>query len=279
MDTIDAAGHRIAYERKGEGPLVVLLHGYVGDRRVWRRQVDDLSDEFTMVAWDAPGFGGSSDPPDVFRLSNFADCLAAFIDALGLGRPHVVGLSFGGGLALELYRRHPTVPLTLVLAGAYAGWAGSLPAEVVDQRLQQALRLADLSPDKLVEELIPTLFSESAPRELVDEFAASMSEFHPAGLRASSRAFAEADLRDVLPRIDIPTLLLYGDKDVRAPLNVAQHLHAEIPRSRLVVMEGAGHVSNVDAAEQFTTEVRAFLRSHARRPAGSEMNLNSESDR
>ncbi|MGH3006574.1 MAG: alpha/beta fold hydrolase [Gaiellaceae bacterium] len=261
MDTIDARGHRIAYERKGEGPLVVLLHGYVGDRRTWRRQIDDLSDEFTVVAWDAPGYGGSSDPPEAFPLSSFADCLAAFIDALGLGRPHVVGLSFGGGLALELYRRHPTVPMTLVLAGAYAGWAGSLPAEVVEQRLQQAVRLADLPPDHLVDELIPTLFTESAPGELVDEFAASMSEFHPAGLRANARAFAEADLRDVLPSIAVPTLLLYGDKDVRAPLHVAYDLHAKIPRSRLVVMGGVGHVSNVDAAEHFNTEVRAFLRS------------------
>jgi len=260
VDTIDAGGHRIAYERKGEGPPVVLLHGYVGDRRTWRRQIDDLSDEFTVVAWDAPGYGGSSDPPEAFLLSDFADCLAAFIDALGLGRPHVVGLSFGGGLALELYRRHPTVPMTLVLAGAYAGWAGSLPAEVVEQRLQQALRLADLPPDRLVDELIPTLFTESAPRDLVDEFVASMSEFHPAGLRANSRAFAEADLRDVLPRIAVPTLLLYGDEDVRAPLSVAHDLHTRIPGSRLVVMQGVGHVSNVEAAERFNTEVRAFLR-------------------
>jgi len=76
-----------------------------------------------------------------------------------------------------------------------------------------------------------------------------------------ARSFAEADLRDVFPLIDVPTLLLYGDKDVRAPLNVAEDLHAAIPRSRLVVLPGVGHVSNVEAAEPFTAEVRAFLRS------------------
>lgn len=261
MDQIEVRGHRIAYERKGEGPPLVLLHGYVGDSRTWRRQIDGLTDEFTVVAWDAPGFGRSSDPPETFSLPEYADCLAAFVDALGLGRTHVVGLSFGGGLALELYRRHPTIAMTLVLASAYAGWAGSLPVDVVEQRLQQALRLADLPPDQLVHALIPTLFSESVPAELVDEFAAIVAEFHPAGLRATARAFAEADLRDVLPRIDVPTLLLYGDKDVRAPLNVGQDLHTKIPGSRLVVMPGVGHVSNVEAAERFNTEVRAFLRS------------------
>jgi pimeloyl-ACP methyl ester carboxylesterase len=267
VDHIDAGGHRIAYEQQGEGPPIVFVHGYVGDRRTWRPQIDDLSDEFTAVAWDAPGFGGSSDPPDAFHLGNFADCLAAFIDGLGLGRPHVVGLSFGGGLALELYRRHPTVPMTLVLVSAYAGWAGSLPAEVVEQRLQQALRLADLPSEQLVHELLPTMLAESAPAELMDVFAASMSGTHPAGLRASARAFAEADVRDVLPTIAVPTLLLYGDKDVRAPLNVAQDLNAKIRSSKLVVLEGAGHICNLDAAGRFNTEVRRFLRSAESRRA------------
>jgi pimeloyl-ACP methyl ester carboxylesterase len=75
------------------------------------------------------------------------------------------------------------------------------------------------------------------------------------------RALAEADLRDVLPAITVPTLLLYGDKDVRAPLTVAQHLHAAIPGSKLVVMADVGHMSSVEAAGRFTTEVRSFLRS------------------
>ena len=261
VDTIEAGGHRIAFEQRGDGPPVVLLHGYVGDRRTWRRQLEELSDEFTVVAWDAPGFGGSSDPPSSFTLAGFADALAAFIRALGLGRPHVVGLSFGSGLAIELYRRHPTLPATLVLAAAYAGWAGSLPKEEVEHRLQQALRLAALSPEQLVEALLPTLFSASAPQDLVDEFAASIAEFHPAGLRASASAFAQADLRDALPRIDAPTLLLYGSEDVRAPVVIGREIHAAIRGSRLVVLEGVGHVSNIEAAERFNTEVRAFLRS------------------
>jgi pimeloyl-ACP methyl ester carboxylesterase len=260
MDQIEVEGLRIAYQRVGEGPLLVLLHGGLSDSREWRRQLEVLSDEFTMVAWDAPGCGQSSDPPETFRLPEYADCLAAFVHALGLRRPHVLGLSFGAGLALELYRRHPTVPRTLVLASAYAGWAGSLPAEVVEQRLQQALREAELPPDQVVPGYIPGLFTESAPAELIDEVVTIMSEFHPAGVRAMALAFAEADLRDVLPRINVPTLLLYGDKDVRSPLNVAQDLHARIPTSRLVVMHGVGHQCNIEAAERFNTEVRSFLR-------------------
>lgn len=261
MDQLEVEGLRIAYERAGEGTPLVLLHGGPTNSREWRRQIEDLSDEFTVVAWDAPGAGRSSDPPETFRLPDYADCLAAFVDALGLERPHVAGLSFGGGLALELYRRHPTVPRTLVLASAYAGWGGSLPADVVEQRLQQALREAELPPEQVARAWMPTLLPESAPAEMVAELVSILSEFHPAGHRVWSRAFAEADLRDVLPRIDVPTLLLYGDKDVRSPLNVAQELHSNIPASKLVVIPGVGHMIDIEAAERFNDEVRNFLRS------------------
>lgn len=261
VEQLEVEGLRIAYERAGEGPPLVLLHGWPLNSREWRRQIEDLSDEFTVVAWDTPGCGRSSDPPGTFRLGDYADRLAAFIDALGLGRPHVAGLSFGGGLALELYRRHPTVPRTLVLASAYAGWAGSLPAEVVEQRLQSSVSEAELSPDEFARHWIPGLLTESASAAMVAEVASILSEFHPAGYRVWGRAFAEADLRDVLPRIDVPTLLLYGDKDVRAPLSVAQDLHSNIPGSKLVVIPGVGHMVDIETPGRFDTEVRSFLRS------------------
>jgi len=265
MDHIEVAGLRIAYQRVGQGPPLVLLHGFLGDGRgTWRHQLEGLSDEFTVVAWDAPGAGRSSDPPESFRMPDYADCLAGFVDALGLGRPHVAGLSFGGALALEVYRRHPRIPMTLVVAGGYAGWAGSFPPEVAEQRLRLCLQLSDLPPDQLVDAMLPTIFSESASAERVQEFVASMYGFHPAGFRAMAHASAEADLRDVLRRIEVPVLLLFGDKDVRAPLNVAEDLQAAIHTSRLVVMQGVGHVSSVEAAERFNSEVRAFLQNDRR---------------
>lgn len=265
MDEIGVGGLRIAFERVGEGPPLVLLHGAFSDSRWWRRQIDGLSDEFTVVAWDAPGCGRSSDPPEpeTFRLSDYADCLAGFVDALGLRRVHVLGLSFGGGLALELYRRHPAVPRTLVLASAYAGWAGSLPPEEVERRRQRARREADLPPEQWVRGYLPGLFTEAAPQELIDEAVAIMLDTRPAGLKAMTSAFAEADLRDVLPLIEVPTLLLYGDADRRSPMDIAEDLHAKIPTSELVVMPGVGHDSNLEAPETFNTEVRNFLRSSA----------------
>ncbi len=261
MDTALVGDLEIAYERAGTGPALLLLHGGASDHREWRRQLDALSDEFTVVAWDAPGCGQSSDPPESFRLPGYADCLAGFIAALGLERPHVLGLSFGGGLALELYRRYPTLPRSLTLASAYAGWAGSLPAEVVEERLRQVLREADLPAEQWAPEWIPGLLSAHAPAGATEELIAIMSDAHPAGMRVMARSFAEADLRDVLEHIAVPTLVLYGDADQRVPLSAAEDLHTRIPGSQLVVMLGVGHQGNMDAPDLFNHEVRTFLRS------------------
>jgi pimeloyl-ACP methyl ester carboxylesterase len=104
------------------------------------------------------------------------------------------------------------------------------------------------------------MFSSSVADDVLQGFAARIAEFHPVGLRAMARSFAAADLREVLPRINVPTLLLYGDQDVRAPVSVGENLHAAIPGSKLVIIPGVGHVSSVQAPERFTAEVRAFLR-------------------
>jgi pimeloyl-ACP methyl ester carboxylesterase len=269
MDEIEVGGHRIAYERKGDGPPLVLLHGWPMDGREWHRQIDGLSDEFTVVAWDAPGAGRSSDPPETFRLSDWADCLAAFIERLGIGRSDVGGLSWGGGLALELYRRHPHIVRALILASAYAGWSGSLPAEAVERRLQLMLRNSKLPPDQWAPALVETFFSRDPPPEIVREAVSIVSDLHPGATRVAMQAFAEADLREVLPRIEVPTLLLCGEEDVRAPRSVWEALHSGIHGSKLVLIPGVGHVIDIEAAERFNTEVRAFLRARNQDAAAS----------
>ena len=216
MESVEVDGLRITYERAGTGPPLVLLHGYVGDGpTLWRRQLETLSDEFTVIAWDAPGAGQSSDPPESFGISGYADALAGFIQELGLASPHVAGLSFGGILALALYGRHPAIPATLTLASAYAGWAGSSPrgghppSGTGDGPGGAAPRRVRGHPP-------PDHVLRGTPAEAVDEFGESMRTFRPTGFRALARASAES-VREVLARVTVPTLLVYGGRDVRAP--------------------------------------------------------------
>jgi len=183
MHRITLGYFEIAYRRAGEGPPLVLLHGGVEDSRAWRRQIDDLSDEFSVYAWDAPGCGQSSEPSADWRMPEYADCLAAWLRAVGLVRPHILGLSWGSTLALEFCRRYADVPASLVLVGAYAGGAGSLPPAEVARRLEGLLGTPDQPPERMVADILPTLLPSTAPVSLVEEVKRILCEnagvFHP----------------------------------------------------------------------------------------------------
>jgi pimeloyl-ACP methyl ester carboxylesterase len=259
MDKVKIGDLDIAFQHKGRGPALLLLHGALSDSRFWRIQIDALSEYNTVVAWDAPGCGKSSDPPETFRLHDYSCCLAEFISRIGLEKPVILGLSFGSGLALDFYWHYPDIPKALILASAYAGWKGSLPPEEVEKKLQTGLQHSRLPSEEVVEAWISTFFDKPVPETIVDEMREMMSGFHPSGMRAMSYAFAEADLRGMLSRISVPVLLLYGEADKRSPLNIARQLHENIPRSHLVIVPGAGHVVNIEEPEIFNQEVRNFL--------------------
>lgn len=222
-------------------------------------QLEGLADDFTVIAWDAPGCGSSSDAPARFRLADYAEAATQFIKGLGLRDAHIVGLSFGGGLALQIYRDHAQVTRSLALASAYAGWAGSLPPEEVEQRLDRAVRDADRSPHEWVPDYLPEMFSDAPPAQAVDHMRAMMLDTRREGMLPMVRAFAEADLRKVLTTVSVPVLLLYGEADARSPARVAEGLHGAIPNARLVVVTDVGHVANIENPQAFNTELRRFL--------------------
>ena len=259
MDHVAVGGLRVAFRRRGVGPALLLLHGAVCDSRVWRVEIDSFADAFTVVAWDAPGCGGSSDPPDSFRMADFADCLAGLVETLGLDPPHVLGHSWGSTLALELCRRHPHLVRSLVLVGPYAGWAGSLPPDEVRQRLEFALAVSEFGPGGFSPASMRGLFSEVMPADRAAELASIMSEIRPNGTRTMACALAAADLRDALPKITVPTLLVGGDADQRSPLRVVEELHRGIPHSTLRVLPGLGHECFLEDATTFGSAVRSFL--------------------
>ena len=267
MDTVEVAGLRIAYRRAGSGAPVVFLHGAFEDSRTWAHQLEDLSDEFTVIAWDAPGCGGSDDLAP--GAGSLGEVLAGFLAALGLAggaeKPHVLGLSFGSVVALDLWKTHPEIPATLILASAYAGWAGSLPPEEVERRYRQTSAELDKPPSEIIPAWLPTLLTERATESMKAEVGRLFEDFRPEGMRALLEASGRADYRPVLPTIAVPTLLLYGAEDVRSPVAVGEDLQRQIPGSELVVLPGVGHLSFVEAPEAFDGAVRRWLRAQAAR--------------
>jgi pimeloyl-ACP methyl ester carboxylesterase len=251
-------GLSIAYAQAGTGPALVLLHGFLFDSRAWARQIEALSRDFTVIAWDASGAGRSSDPPERFAIDDWAGCLARVLDLAGIGRAHLVGLSWGGLLAQELYRREPARVRSLVLADTYAGWKGSLGPETAEERLAACLRDSELRAGELVSKYLPGMHGASAGEDVRDEPAGIMCDFHPAGFRLMARSLADADTRAQLREVRAPTLPLWGEDDARSPLSVATQLQGLISDAKLEVIPGAGHLSNVEAPARFNDEVRRF---------------------
>jgi pimeloyl-ACP methyl ester carboxylesterase len=261
VEHVDVEGRRITFRRVGSGPPLIFLHGAVCDSRVWRDHLEAFADEFTVLAWDAPGCGQSDDVPDDSGMDTYADCLAGALSALGLGASHVVGHSWGSTLALQLCLDHPHFVRSLVLVGAYAGWAGSLPREEVAARLEFAHHVADLDPRSFDPHTMKGIFSDVMSDGTDDELVRIMREIRPAATRTMADALAASDLRDDLVRIAVPTMVLAGGADERSPLAVAQELHRRIAGSTLTVLPGLGHECPLESPAAFNAALRGFLTS------------------
>jgi pimeloyl-ACP methyl ester carboxylesterase len=264
VHVVRAYGLEIAYERVGKGPPLVFVHGASVDGRMWEPQLAALADEFTVVAWDEPGAGRSSDVPTNFGLPDYANCLATLIEALALGRAHVAGLSWGGTVVLELYRHHPGLVATLILVDTYAGWKGSLPEDEVRARVAGVRRML-AAPAEEFDPTPPGLFAGDPPTEFVPLLEQMAATARPESLGTQLFVMAEADQRDLLPRITVPTLLVWGELDARSPLSVARQFEQAIPDTKLVVIPESGHVSNLEQPERFNDAVREFCRVHSPR--------------
>jgi pimeloyl-ACP methyl ester carboxylesterase len=262
--TLDGA--IIHYEAAGEGSPLVLLHGIGSNSRSWRRQLDGLSGDFNVVAWDAPGYGRSSDPPAGVKPSMgfYADCLHRFLELLGLERIFLLGHSLGGVVALEFYRRYSASVRALILADTRC--SGSKAG------LQERLALIrSMTPAQLAVIRARKLLSRTAPPEVVDEVVSIMSEVRPPGYEFAAVALAESDMNDVLRDLRVPTLLIWGAEDEITPV------WEEIPPSIPVeIIRDAGHLCYLERPDKFNRAVREFCCSVT--PPGRETTDHSSSN-
>ena len=260
-------GVRIAYRRAGQGPPLVLLHGIGGNAGQWAHQLGGLAGEFTVVAWDAPGYGGSADPEGAWAMADYADHLAGLLDVLGLAGVHLLGQSWGGVLAQEFYRRHPERVASLLLVNTFG--AGMQPEAERQASLEGRLRaLETMTPAEMAARRAPLLVAPGTSAAVLAEVEAMLAEIHPAGYRVAAIALAEADARDVLPRVAVPVLVVAGDYDTVVPPAASEALRDAIPGAGFAVVAGTGHLSSQERPDAFNALVRDFLRPIAIPQAG-----------
>jgi pimeloyl-ACP methyl ester carboxylesterase len=247
------------YERAGSGPPLLLLHGIGSNSRSFRHQLSGLCDGFDVIAWDAPGYGRSDDPPTGCGLDYFADQAVGLLDHLKLSHAAVLGVSLGGVIAQLVYHRHPSRVGSLILVDTTPG-GGAAPEPERSERVRQRLvAIESLGPRGMAEQRAPQLVSELAPPSLVAELTDIMAEARPAGYSTAAIALGATDLTSKLADIRVPTLVIHGEQDKVVPLATARQLAASIPTAALVILPNAGHVSNQEQPEAFNAAIRNFL--------------------
>jgi pimeloyl-ACP methyl ester carboxylesterase len=242
-------GSAIHFETAGDGPPLVLLHGIGSNARSWSRQLGTLSRHFHVVAWDAPGYGQSADPPEHVKpsIGFYAESLHEMLQAAGLKQIFLLGHSLGGVIAQEYYRSFADNVRALMLADTR--FASSRAA--LNERLRW---IRSLTPAQLAAERAPKLLSRNASPQLIAEVASVMSQVRPDGYEFAATALAGSDTRDVLRNLRVPTLLIWGAEDEITPV------WDELPPGvEVKIIAGAGHLCYVEKPEDFNQIVRDFL--------------------
>lgn len=245
---------------RGSGMPVVFLHGYPLHHALWQDQLEAFSARYRVIALDLPGFGLAAEESVPDSLSGFSGRVDAFLERRGLGPVVVVGHSFGGYIALQLYRDHPARFRGLVLSNTRA--VPDTP-ETREKRMALVRRLADpresLDLDETTRGLVAPATWERDP-SLVDRVRTMVAEARSPALRGSLTAMARRpDLTPVLPSVAVPTLVLWGDEDRLIPPAQSESMVALLPDGAGVGIPGAGHLAPLEAPHAFGAALGRYL--------------------
>jgi pimeloyl-ACP methyl ester carboxylesterase len=253
---------QLAYDDTGLGQPVVLLHGYPFNRSMWTEQVSALSNRYRVITPDLRGLGESDATPGAATMNRMAQDTAALLDRLEISRAVVGGLSMGGYVALAFYKQFPSRVRALVLADTRPQADTEDGKQTRFQQADKALAdgMAGIADSMLPKLLTPETVSKHP--EIVKRVRDMMLKTKPEGAASALLGMAEReDQTPLLSRITCPTLILVGREDPITPVQDSEKMHREIAGSRLVVIENASHVSNLERTEQFNDELVRFLNS------------------
>lgn len=252
---------QMAYTDTGVGRPIVLIHGYPFNRSLWNEQVEALSNSYRIIVPDLRGFGESDSSPGPATMNRMAQDVAQLLDHLEVTRAVIGGLSMGGYVALAFYKQFPSRVRGLILADTRAQ---ADTDEAKQTRAQQAEKALSEGMAGIADAMLPKLLTPetvSKRPEIVKRVRDMMLKTKPEGAAAALLGMAEReDQTELLPKITSKTLIIVGAEDALTPVADSEKMHRAIAGSRLVVLESAGHVSNLERTGQFNETLMDFLR-------------------
>lgn len=268
MSTTTLYDITVAYDDEGGtgeegdgGDVLVLVHGHPFDRSMWRPQIETFAGPGRrVIAADLRGYGGSTVIPGTTTLTTFAWDIAALLDRLGVDRVVLGGLSMGGQIVLEFYRLFPERVRALVLADTFAA-AETQAGKTARNAMADRLLREGMGPyaDEVLTKMVTPHNAGTLPA-MAGHVRDMMRGAPPEGAAAALRGRAERpDYVGMLGRVVVPTLVVVGSEDVYTPVADARVMSEGIPGATLAVVEGAGHLPNLERQAEFDAALGAFL--------------------
>ncbi|NDJ61930.1 MAG: 2-succinyl-6-hydroxy-2,4-cyclohexadiene-1-carboxylate synthase [Chloroflexi bacterium] len=268
MPKIRLNGVNYTYDRRGDGPPLLLLHGFTGSAEHWSPHRDSFAARYTTLVIDLLGHGATESPtdPNRYRIEHAAQDLAALLTALSASRAHIVGYSMGGRLALYFALTYPAAVRSLVLESASPGLAD--PGERAQRAAADAQRADRIERAGIVAfvddwERLPLFASQARlPSATRDRLRAQRLRNSPSGLANSLRGMStgvQPSLWNRLGALERPVLLLTGALDPKF-VAIAQRMYAVLPHARHITVPDAGHTIHLEQPDAFSQHVRDFLR-------------------
>jgi pimeloyl-ACP methyl ester carboxylesterase len=245
MEKITVNGNQLAYERRGQGAPLLLVHGFPLDHHLWDEVAPLLEDTFDLIIPDLRGFGESSIESAPASLDDYAADLAALLDQLGIQKAAIAGHSMGGYIALAFTRLYPERVNGLGLV------ASQVLADAPERKEGRYKSAADVEENG-IGSVVDTMTPKFTPDEGLQSYArASMERQPPAAYIAALRAMAERrDSSPLLSTLRVPVVVVHGDADALVPIDRAREVKAALPQAHLVEISGAGHMPMMEDAQK-----------------------------
>ena len=254
MPFVEANGERLFYVREGDGPVVLLIHSLGANTYIWRDQIAALSDRYSCIAFDLRGHGETS-YNGTFTVDDVAADLAAGLAALGVESCHVVAMAMGGPIALALNARLPGTVRSLAFIASFVDKSeGAEDRIYATQEALAYLSMIEFGRQYANDRLMP-----ETPMEALDELADSVGKVPPEAYLDTIRAVLLPDFSSYLAKVEAPTLVVLGDRDTVTPLPHSQAIVTGIAGATLKMIEGAGHLPNLDMPDAVNAALGEFL--------------------
>jgi pimeloyl-ACP methyl ester carboxylesterase len=253
-------GINIDYRDEGAGLPVIFIHAFPLNQTMWDEQVAALEGRCRTITLDLRGFGNSDAPASAYTMDQMAKDVRDLMAELGIDKAVVVGLSMGGYISLAFYRNYPEAVRAMVLADTRAS---ADTDEGRARRMKSAERAEMEGAAAIADDMVPVALAastvESRP-DIVARMRAMAEANTPRGIAAAQRAMASRrDSTYILAGMDFPVLIIVGSEDKLTPVSEAEALRNGIRQAKLVVIEGAGHLSNMERPKEFNAALIEFV--------------------